>query len=93
MSVRAPVEFCSTFEDLTERGLGQFPVAAVRILHRVIAATEARHNRSAKLEDAGWYDRRALNEMQFDVTVSANGVAPQTASVTKDAGGDEDPND
>jgi hypothetical protein len=35
----------------------------------------------------------SLNEMQFDVTVSANGVAPQTASVTKDAGGDEDPND
>lgn len=35
----------------------------------------------------------SLNEMQFDITVSASGVAPQTASVTKDAGGNEDPND
>lgn len=35
----------------------------------------------------------SLDEMQFDVTVSATGVAPQTASVTKDAGGNEDPND
>jgi hypothetical protein len=35
----------------------------------------------------------SLNEMQVDVTVSATGVAPQTASVKKDAGGDEDPND
>ena len=37
--------------------------------------------------------RASLNEMQFDIIVSANGVAPQTASVTKDAGGNEDPND
>jgi hypothetical protein len=35
----------------------------------------------------------SLNEMQVDVMVSATDVAPQTASVTKDAGGDEDPND
>jgi hypothetical protein len=34
----------------------------------------------------------SLNEMQVDVTVSADGVAPQTATVKKDAGGDEDPN-
>jgi pyruvate kinase len=47
-----------------ETAIGQFPVAAVRILHRVIAATEARHNRSGRLEEAGWYDRCTLNEMQ-----------------------------
>lgn len=47
-----------------ETAIGQFPVAAVRILHRVIAATEARHNRTGKLEDRAWYDRRPLNEMQ-----------------------------
>lgn len=35
----------------------------------------------------------SLNEMQVDVTVSADDVAPQTATVKKDAGGDEDPND
>jgi hypothetical protein len=33
------------------------------------------------------------NEMQFDVTVSATGFAPQTASVKKDAGGDENPDE
>jgi hypothetical protein len=33
------------------------------------------------------------NEMQVDVTVSATGFAPQTASVKKDAGGDENPNE
>jgi hypothetical protein len=33
------------------------------------------------------------NEMQFDVTVSATDVAPQTASVKKDAGGDENPDE
>jgi hypothetical protein len=36
---------------------------------------------------------QSLNEMQVDVTVSANGVAPQTASVTKDAGGAENPDE
>jgi hypothetical protein len=35
----------------------------------------------------------SLNEMQFDITVSATGVAPQTTTITKDAGGNEDPND
>lgn len=54
-----------------ETAIGQFPVTAVRILHRVIAATEARHNRSAKLEDAGWYDRRALNDVQ-SVSISGS---------------------
>jgi hypothetical protein len=33
------------------------------------------------------------NAMQFDVTVSATGFAPQTASVKKDAGGDENPDE
>jgi hypothetical protein len=33
------------------------------------------------------------NEMQVDVTVSATGFAPQTASVKKDAGGDENPDE
>jgi len=33
------------------------------------------------------------NAMQFDVTVSASGFAPQTASVKKDAGGDENPDE
>jgi hypothetical protein len=33
------------------------------------------------------------NEMQFDVMVSASGVAPQTATVKKDAGGDENPDE
>ncbi|HVL23256.1 MAG TPA: hypothetical protein VM450_04180 [Thermomicrobiales bacterium] len=33
------------------------------------------------------------NEMQFDIMVSASGVAPQTATVHKDAGGDENPNE
>jgi pyruvate kinase len=47
-----------------ETAIGQFPAAAVRVLHRVIAATEARHNRSGKLEDAAWYGKYALNEMQ-----------------------------
>jgi len=37
--------------------------------------------------------RSSLNEMQVDVTVSATGFEPQTATVKKDAGGDEDPND
>jgi hypothetical protein len=35
----------------------------------------------------------SLNEMQVDVTVSATGFAPQTASVKKDAGGDENPDE
>jgi pyruvate kinase len=47
-----------------ETAIGQFPAAAVRVLHRVIAATEARHNRSGKLEDAAGYDKHGLNEMQ-----------------------------
>ena len=33
------------------------------------------------------------NEMQVDVTVSATGFAPQTATVKKDAGGDENPDE
>jgi hypothetical protein len=33
------------------------------------------------------------NEMQVDVMVSATGVAPQTASVKKDAGGNENPDE
>jgi hypothetical protein len=36
---------------------------------------------------------QSLNEMQVDVTVSAAGVAPQTASVTKEAGGAENPDE
>jgi hypothetical protein len=36
---------------------------------------------------------QSLNEMQVDVTVSATGVAPQTASVTKEAGGAENPDE
>jgi hypothetical protein len=36
---------------------------------------------------------QSLNEMQVDVTVSAANVAPQTASVTKDAGGAENPDE
>jgi hypothetical protein len=35
----------------------------------------------------------SMNEMQVDVTVSATGFAPQTASVKKDAGGDENPDE
>jgi hypothetical protein len=35
----------------------------------------------------------SINEIQVDVTVSATGVAPQTASVKKDAGGDENPDE
>jgi hypothetical protein len=35
----------------------------------------------------------SLNEMQVDVTVSATGVALQTASVMKEAGGDENPDE
>jgi hypothetical protein len=31
------------------------------------------------------------NEMQIDVTASVTGFAPQTASVKKDVGGDENP--
>lgn len=47
-----------------ETAIGQFPVAAVRVLHRVIAATEARHTRSSRLEEASWHDGRTLNEVQ-----------------------------
>jgi hypothetical protein len=36
---------------------------------------------------------QSLNEMQVDVIVSATGVAPQSASVKKDAGGDENPDE
>jgi hypothetical protein len=36
---------------------------------------------------------QSLNEMQVDVTVSATGVAPQTVSVTKEAGGAENPDE
>jgi hypothetical protein len=36
---------------------------------------------------------QSLNEMQVDVTVSATGVAPQSASVTKEAGGAENPDE
>lgn len=35
----------------------------------------------------------STNQLQVDVTVSASGVAPQTASVKKDAGGDENPDE
>ena len=35
----------------------------------------------------------SMNQMQVDVTVSATGVAPQSASVNKDAGGDENPDE
>jgi hypothetical protein len=35
----------------------------------------------------------SMSEMQVDVTVSATGVAPQTASVKKEAGGDENPDE
>jgi hypothetical protein len=35
----------------------------------------------------------SMNELQVDVTVSAAGFAPQTASVKKDAGGDENPDE
>jgi hypothetical protein len=35
----------------------------------------------------------SLNELQVDVQVSAAGVAPQSASVKKDAGGDENPDE
>jgi hypothetical protein len=35
----------------------------------------------------------SMNELQVDVTVSATGFAPQTASVKKDAGGDENPDE
>jgi hypothetical protein len=35
----------------------------------------------------------SLNELQVDVMVSAAGVAPQIASVKKDAGGDENPDE
>jgi len=37
--------------------------------------------------------RLSRNELQFDVMVSATGVAPQTSSVKKDAGGDENPDE
>jgi hypothetical protein len=60
-------------------------------------------SRSVHFDDTGLVDHYpdnpfslyhlSLNEMQVDVTVSAEGVMPQTASVKKDAGGDEDPND
>ncbi len=35
----------------------------------------------------------SMSELQVDVMVSAAGVAPQTASVKKDAGGDENPDE
>ncbi|HKX54008.1 MAG TPA: pyruvate kinase [Nitrosospira sp.] len=47
-----------------ETAIGQFPVAAVKILHRVITATEVGHNKPGKSRDAVWDDRLALNEMQ-----------------------------
>jgi hypothetical protein len=60
-------------------------------------------SRSVHFDDTGQVDHYpdnpfslyhlSMNEMQVDVTVSAEGVMPQTASVKKDAGGDEDPND
>jgi hypothetical protein len=60
-------------------------------------------SRSVHFDDTGQVDHYpdnpfslyhlSMNEMQVDVTVSAEGVMPQTATVKKDAGGDEDPND
>lgn len=49
-----------------ETAIGQFPVAAVRILQRVITATEAGRNKPGKPGDAAWDDKPGLNKTQSD---------------------------
>ena len=52
-----------------ETAIGQFPVAAVRILHRVITATEAGYSKPG---DAAWDDKPALNKTQSN-SISGSG--------------------